>query len=326
MNIKIIIPSYNPTQKLIKLVDDLIKNSFDNILIVDDGSLEENKKIYKKLPKVVDIIYHANNKGKGAALKTGIETIDKEDAFITVDADGQHKVEDVIKIKKELKKSDIVIGKRNFKNKNVPFKSKLGNRFSCFAFKIITGKYCPDTQSGLRGINSKYKSLCTRIPGNRFEYEMNLLIDLANKNNKITYIDIETIYENNNKNTNFRAIKDSLLIYKNQLHLIGKWIFKFLVSFILFFLSYKLFKSFKISKINRIFLANVISYIPYLNKKTFETPSLCMSIYIIQMVLSFLIVYKFRNSINIFALKIIVDFVLSLVFKIFKISKVENKI
>lgn len=326
MNVKIIIPSYNPNEKLINLVNDLIKNSLDNILIVDDGSFEENKKIYKKLPKIVDIIYHDNNKGKGAALKTGIKTIDKEDAFITVDADGQHKVEDVIKIKKELKKSDIVIGKRNFKNKNVPFKSRLGNNFSSFAFRFITGKYCPDTQSGLRGINSKYKELCINVPGNRFEYEMNLLIDLVNNGNNISYIDIATIYENNNKNTNFRAIKDSLLIYKNQLNFIGKCIIKVLVSFILFFATYKLFKKIGISKINRIFLSTIISYIPYLNKKTFENPSLNMSIYIIQMLFSFLIVYKFRNLINLFAFKIIVDVVLFLIINLLKKHKIKSKI
>ena len=92
MNIKIIIPSYNPKDKLIDLVNELIKNNFDNILIIDDGSDTESKKIYSKIPKKVKIIYHDKNMGKGCALKTGIATIKKEDAFITVDSDGQHKV------------------------------------------------------------------------------------------------------------------------------------------------------------------------------------------------------------------------------------------
>ena len=72
---------------------------FDNILIIDDGSDTESKKIYSKIPKKVKIIYHDKNMGKGCALKTGIATIKKEDAFITVDSDGQHKVKDILKIK-----------------------------------------------------------------------------------------------------------------------------------------------------------------------------------------------------------------------------------
>ena len=57
MNIKIIIPSYNPKDKLIDLVNELIKNNFDDILIIDDGSDTESKKIYNKIPKKVKIIY-----------------------------------------------------------------------------------------------------------------------------------------------------------------------------------------------------------------------------------------------------------------------------
>ena len=212
MNIKIIIPSYNPKDKLIDLVNELIKNNFDNILIIDDGSDTESKKIYSKIPKKVKIIYHDKNMGKGCALKTGIATIKKEDAFITVDSDGQHKVKDILKIKQHLEKNDVVIGKRNFNKKSVPFKSKLGNKISRIIFKLITGKKCPDTQSGLRGINSKYKKLCLNTEGNRFEYEMNILEELVNRNIKIDYIGIETVYENNNKDTNFKCIKDSFYI------------------------------------------------------------------------------------------------------------------
>ena len=97
MKIAIIIPSYNPTKKIVKLVNELQKD-FDNILIVDDGSTEETKRIYKELNNV-KIIYQNINKGKGQAIKTGIKELKNVDAFITVDADLQHKPKDVLKIK-----------------------------------------------------------------------------------------------------------------------------------------------------------------------------------------------------------------------------------
>ena len=321
MKIKIIIPSYNPDDKLIDLVNELIKNNFDNILIIDDGSKEENKTIYKKIPKNVKIIYHDKNMGKGIALKTGIKTIKKEDAFITVDSDGQHKVKDIIKIKNHLEKYDVVIGKRKFNGKSVPFKSKLGNKLSKIIFKINTGKKCPDTQSGLRGINTKYKDLCLNIDGNRFEYEMNVLEALVNKNIKINYVPIETIYENKNKNTNFRCIKDSFLIYKNHLKKLLICIIKILISFVLFFISYKLLKYLKITKINRIFLSTVISYLVYINKDMKKNASTKISIYLIEMCISFILLYKYRNNINLFLLKLITDILIFILFKIINIIK-----
>lgn len=212
MNIAIIIPSYNPTKKIIKLVKELQKD-FKNILIIDDGSTKETKEIYKELNNV-KIIYHNTNKGKGESLKTGIKELKNIDAFITVDADYQHKPKDVIRIKEELNNNDIVLGIRNFNNKNVPLKSKIGNKFSSLVFKIKTGITLNDTQTGLRGINIKYKDLCLNTNGSRYEYEMNFLYNLAKNNIKFKCIDIDTIYEDNNSGSHFNVFRDSILIHK----------------------------------------------------------------------------------------------------------------
>lgn len=212
MKVTIIIPSYNPTKKLIRLVSELQEN-FTSILIVDDGSAEETKDIYKKI-KGVNIIYHDVNKGKGEALKTAISSLKDTDAFITVDADYQHRPKDVLRIKEELKENDIVLGTRNFNKKNVPFTSKFGNKFSSLVFKLKTGITLKDTQTGLRGINMKYKNLCLNTKGSRYEYEMNFLYNIAKDKIKFKCIDIDTIYEDNNRGSHFHAVRDSLLIHK----------------------------------------------------------------------------------------------------------------
>ena len=212
MKVTIIIPSYNPTKKLIKLVNELQKN-FNDIIIVDDGSTNETKKIYEELLNV-KIIYHDINKGKGEALKTAIKNLKDTDAFITVDADLQHSPKDILKIKEELLNNDIILGTRNFNKKNVPFTSKLGNKFSSLVFKIKTGITLKDTQTGLRGISTKYKDLCLNTSGSRYEYEMNFLYNIAKNKIDFRCIDIDTIYEDNNKGSHFHAIRDSLLIHK----------------------------------------------------------------------------------------------------------------
>ena len=93
----IIIPTLNPTDKLLTLVDELTNKGFNDIIVVNDGSDEEYNNIFEKLPKSVKLLNHETNLGKGAALKTAIMELKNVDGFITVDSDGQHSVEDVIK-------------------------------------------------------------------------------------------------------------------------------------------------------------------------------------------------------------------------------------
>lgn len=217
MKYTIIIPSYNPTEKLLDLTKELIQNNIKDIIVIDDGSCKTSKKIYNHLPKEVKIYYNSENKGKGYTLKKGISKLKDTDSFITVDNDGQHKVKDIIKIMKALEKNDIVFGKRDFNKKEVPIKSKYGNKVSSFIYKCLTGKTCEDTQTGLRGFSVKYKDLLLKIAGDRFDYEMNVLLKLTRKKIKIKYIDIETIYINDNESTTFRTFKDSYLIYKRYI-------------------------------------------------------------------------------------------------------------
>ena len=213
MKVSIIIPVLNPTSRLVTLTNELIKNKFNDIVVVDDGSTNDYKSIYKKLNKNIRIKYHSVNLGKGAAIKTGIKNI-KTDAYITVDADLQHSVNDIIKIREELKNNDVVIGQRNFSLDNVPFKSKFGNKFSSIMYALKTRKKCTDTQSGLRGINIKYKKEMLNIKGNRYDYEMNQLFYFAKNNIDVKYINMETIYEKGNPTSHFNALKDSYLVHK----------------------------------------------------------------------------------------------------------------
>lgn len=213
MKYTIIIPSLNPNNKLLELVCELIDNGFKDIIVINDGSSSEYDNIFEELPKSIKLIKNEINLGKGASIKKAISCIKNSDAFITVDSDGQHLVKDVIKIKEELNNNDIVLGVRNFNNKNVPIKSKIGNKISSFVFKIKTGIKLNDTQTGLRGINIKYKDLLLSTKGDRYEYEMNFLYNVAKSNIQIHTIPISTVYNKDNI-SHFNVIRDSILIHK----------------------------------------------------------------------------------------------------------------
>lgn len=219
-NVVILIPSLNPDDRLLNLIEDLHKERLNNIVIVNDGSKLSFNNIFEQAQKMDCIICtNKENLGKGASLKIGVkyikENIPNVKGIITADSDGQHTAKDIKKVAKALLEYDeVILGCRNFKDKKIPLPSKIGNSFSTFYFKIITGITLKDTQTGLRGIPSKYFNFALNIEGNRYEYEMRFLETMPKKNISFKTVDIETIYEEN-RVTHFKFIKDSYIIYKS---------------------------------------------------------------------------------------------------------------
>ena len=89
-----------------------------------------------------------------------------------------------------------------------------GNRITRYVFKKKTGLSIYDTQSGLRAFSNKLIDYMLGIDGNRYEYEMNVLLNLNKNNIKFHEIDIKTIYIGNNSSSHFKSFKDSYKIYK----------------------------------------------------------------------------------------------------------------
>ena len=220
----ILIPAYNPDDKLIKLIDDLINLKMP-IIVVNDGSEKCYDYIFSciKNKNQVEVINHEKNKGKGVAIKTGIKYIISNYyeciGIITADSDGQHLTKDIKKISTSIiqNPNSLILGVRNFNKNNIPLRSKLGNRVTSFIFYLSTHKKCNDTQTGLRGISRKLFDKCLNIQGDRYEYEMNMLMEFARDNINFIYENINTIYINRNKSSHFNPIKDSIKIYFNIL-------------------------------------------------------------------------------------------------------------
>ncbi len=210
-----LIPAYEPDEELKNVVGDLKKYGFI-VVIVDDGSGKDYEK-YLDVP-ADKIISYETNMGKGYALKTGYRYI-KENynnyIVVSVDCDGQHKADDAYKLCEYVKDNPntLVIGKRPRK-KNVPLRSKLGNAITRFIFFTATLRHIYDTQSGLRAFSNNLMDDMLSISGNRFEYEMNVLLYLNKNHIKHKEIEIKTIYIDNNRKSHFKTIRDSYRIYK----------------------------------------------------------------------------------------------------------------
>lgn len=235
MSVLIIIPALNPTDDLINYVDNLKAAGEENILIVDDGSRLECKSIFDELVKKKCILLrHACNMGKGRALKDAfnyfLTNYESEcmSGVITVDSDGQHTVEDVLKMKKALEEhpDSLILGVRNFNNKEVPSKSSYGNKITRTIMKCLYGGNISDTQTGLRAIPTEILIHYLTLYGERFEYETSMLIETLQKKIPIYEVKIRTVYFEKNKNTHFKPIVDSFKIYK----IIFGTFFKYVIS------------------------------------------------------------------------------------------------
>ena len=222
-NIKIIIPSYNCTNKLISVIKRLRANNVTSqIFIVDDNSLVRSKLIINFIKnKFSNIFVITNNKnlGQGGSIKKAFKILKKaEDLICTMDDDGQHNTKDVKKILSKANKiyysNCILLGSRGLELSKTPFNSYFGNKISKFIFFLITKKKIIDTQTGLRFYSKLMSNKFLKIKSNGFDFH-NIMNYFLIKN-KIKYIEteIQTIYFDKNKKTRFKGLKDSIKILK----------------------------------------------------------------------------------------------------------------
>lgn len=218
--LSVILPSYNPSDKLLRTVEQLVDAGFDDIIMINDGSEPRCDEIFEEVKRrpAVTLLSHEKNMGKGRALKTGFEYFlenrpDKA-GVVTVDDDLQHSCKDIIACAKQAEESGkAVFGARNFKSGGVPFKNRAGNSITAFVFRTACGIKITDTQTGLRALPASYLPTLIKTSGERFEYETNMLLEMKKANLTFEEYPIETIYIDNNSSSHFRYFRDSVKIY-----------------------------------------------------------------------------------------------------------------
>lgn len=222
MKIVVIVPAYKPEERLLDLVRELRETIGDlPVVVVDDGSGDSYQGIFRKLEEELGchVCRHAGNRGKGAALKTGIRYASRRlpdhAGYVTADADGQHRPADIRRVAEALleRPDSLILGARDLQGDHVPARSRFGNRLTSRVFRLITGVTCPDTQTGLRGIPKLHADKVLQMEGDRYEYEMNVLVELARQRVPFHMVPIQTVYINGNRGSHFRPLQDSLRIY-----------------------------------------------------------------------------------------------------------------
>ncbi|MBQ7288799.1 MAG: phosphodiester glycosidase family protein [Clostridia bacterium] len=245
--IVIVIPSLNPDEKLRQTVEGLRAVGFSRFVLVDDGSDLAHKKFFPSLQEDgIVLLEHVVNRGKGAALKTAFQYIlkDKKDTagVITVDGDGQHHPEDVYACAKEfLNVPDaVVLGCRDFSGKDVPARSRFGNRTTSLVFRALCGMHISDTQTGLRALPFSALPLLLTVRGEHFEYETNMLLKLKQNGISMREVKIRTVYIEHNASSHFKPIRDSIRVYGFLLTFLCSSLMACAVDLVVFYLLRRL--------------------------------------------------------------------------------------
>lgn len=174
--------------------------------------------------------------GKGQAIKTGLSYIQNhfpaDCIIVTMDADGQHRAADAQKICQAAQDhpDTLVLGSRKLRE-HVPVRSRLGNTVTRFVYRISTGQRVWDTQTGLRAFSARLIPQLLSIPGERYEYEMNVLLTCSRIAIPILEEEIETIYIDGNASSHFDTVKDSWRVYKEILKFSAASLISFLVDY-----------------------------------------------------------------------------------------------
>jgi putative flippase GtrA len=228
----VLIPAYRPDHRLAELAGRLDRH---RVLVVDDGSGPPYAEAFAAARRAgAEVITLSGNRGKGFALRAGFAHIRQNcpgEDVVCADSDGQHRVEDIEAVAARLAASDaaMVLGVRRFAGP-VPARSRFGNATTRLFFRMITGCAVTDTQTGLRGYPARMLPWLGRVPGDRFEYELRLLLRAARERLPVDEVGIATVYLDGNSSSHFRPVIDSARIYGPLLAFAGSSLLAFAVD------------------------------------------------------------------------------------------------
>ncbi|HMR49619.1 MAG TPA: bifunctional glycosyltransferase family 2/GtrA family protein [Arachnia sp.] len=235
----ILIPAYEPDLRLAQLVAQLDSHLPGvPVFVVDDGSGAGYTDIFATVASMGAIVLpHSENRGKGVALRTGFAEIHRRlpgHAVVTADCDGQHTVADILSVASALDGVPgdgrlMVLGCRAFTG-SVPARSRFGNTVTRWAYRAATGRDIPDTQTGLRAFSSTALDWALSVPGDRFEYEFQLLLRASEAGVELSTVPIETVYTDGNSSSHFRPLRDSARVCAPLLRFAGSGLLAFAVD------------------------------------------------------------------------------------------------
>jgi glycosyltransferase involved in cell wall biosynthesis len=208
-----VIPAYQDE----KHIGDIVRRTrdrLDQVLVVDDGSSDHTAQRAREAG--AEVIIHNQNRGKGDAIKTGLEhCLDREATWvILLDSDGQHLPEEIdrfLTAAASVTRRTFLLGNRMNNTSEMPFIRRVVNRYMSRQISRLCGQEIPDTQCGFRMLDRQL------IPellggGDRFDYDTEVLIIASRKGYRIESVPITTVYSD--QVSKIRPLRDAIRFLK----------------------------------------------------------------------------------------------------------------
>ena len=214
----ILIPAYNEASVIADVISEVRNAGYENIIVVDDGSSDDT---YTRAQQTgVATLKHFLNRGKGAAMKTGIEAAKLlgADVVVTIDGDGQHNPSDIQKMLELINEgNDVALGTRLLAPKGMPKYKILANHIGNLCTWAIYGLWVTDSQSGFRAFSKKALD-AIETKTDRYEYDSEVIREIYRNKLKFVETPIEVRY------TEYSMGKTHKMNFKNGIKTLIKMI------------------------------------------------------------------------------------------------------
>ena len=189
-----LIPAYREAARIAPVIRGVRKH-VGAVLVVDDGSEDDTAAVAREAG--AEVVRHEINRGKGAAIKTGLNLLAQRgfDWIVLLDGDGQHSPEDVpaLLAARHPGRPPLVLGNRMGDTATMPAVRRMVNRAMSAAIGGLCGQHIPDTQCGFRLVAAEVVPLL-QCPSDRFDYESEMLFALSRAGHRIRSVPVQTLY------------------------------------------------------------------------------------------------------------------------------------
>ena len=200
-HIVVVIPIYNESQVIAQVLNDIIVSGTYTIIVVDDGSSDNSSQAARSIDNVI-LLRHRINRGKGAAVKTGIHAANElhADCVVTMDGDGQHDPNDIAHLVSPILDGpyDVVLGTRMQNHHGMPWIKIIANKVGNLVTLLLYGIYVSDSQSGFRAY-SKNAAYIIDTKADKYEYDSKVIREINANRLSFTEVPISVRYTDYSK-------------------------------------------------------------------------------------------------------------------------------
>ena len=203
VKITVVIPVHNEAEVIGQVLTEITAAGNYTNIVIDDGS-QDDSYVQASIHGAL-VLRHRINRGKGAAVKTGIMAANllESDIVVTMDADGQHDPDDITALVAPIleNQADVVLGSRTLNRGDMPIIKKIANHFGNFFTWLFYGIWVSDSQSGFRAY-SKYAALIIDTKADKYEYDSKVIREIKTNRLRFAEVPVKTRYTDYSKGKN----------------------------------------------------------------------------------------------------------------------------